>query len=163
AERGEQGVGPLDADHLGDELGREGLDVGPVGDVGVGHDRGGVRVDEHDLEARRAQRLARLRARVVELGRLPDDDGTGADDQDLVYVLTPRHLYPAECITAAAGLRWVAAGTDSRLEEVGTAPATRRASGRQDAACGHARRAYPPGHGRGVPGRVAGRGPGGGS
>src|SRR5690606_23030804 len=84
-----------DPDHLGDELGRERLDVGPVGHVRVGHDRRGVRVDEHHLEARRAQRLAGLGARVVELGRLADDYGPRADDQDLVYVLTPRHVYPS--------------------------------------------------------------------
>src|SRR5690606_34058208 len=95
AQGGQQRVGPLDPYHLGNELGREGLDVGAVGHVRVGHDRGGVRVHQHDLEAGRAQGLAGLRPRVVELGRLPDDDGPGADDQDLVYVLTPRHEYPS--------------------------------------------------------------------
>ncbi len=50
----------------------------------------GIGVDEHDLIALLAQHLAGLHARVVELGGLPDDDGTGAEDQDLVDVLAPR-------------------------------------------------------------------------
>src|SRR5208283_4384640 len=37
------------------------------------------------------QRLARLRARIVELTGLADHDGTGADDQDAVDVSTFRH------------------------------------------------------------------------
>src|SRR3712207_8553669 len=40
----------------------------------VGHDRGGVGVDEDDSVALVAERPARLRPRVVELGSLADDD-----------------------------------------------------------------------------------------
>ena len=61
----------------------ERLDVDDVRYVLVGHDGGGVRVDEHGRDALLAEGLARLRAGVVELGRLPDDDRPGADDEDL--------------------------------------------------------------------------------
>ncbi len=58
------------------------LDVGRVGHVRVGHDRGRVRVDQDDPVALGAQRLAGLDAGVVELAGLADDDRAGADDQD---------------------------------------------------------------------------------
>ena len=67
-------------------LRRQRLDVGGVGHLRVGHDRGRVAVDQHDLEPFGAQRLARLRARVVELGRLADHDRAGADDEDALDV-----------------------------------------------------------------------------
>ena len=70
---------------------RDRLDVGRVGEVGVGHDRGRVRVDEDDAHALLAQHAARLRARVVELGRLADDDRAGADDEDAVDVVALGH------------------------------------------------------------------------
>ncbi len=60
AEGGEKGVGALLLDDLGDELGGDRLDVGAVGELGVGHDRGRVRVDEDDLVAVLLQHLARL-------------------------------------------------------------------------------------------------------
>ena len=52
----------------------ERLDVGLVGHDRVGHDGGRVGVHEHDLVAELAQRLAGLRAGVVELAGLADDD-----------------------------------------------------------------------------------------
>jgi hypothetical protein len=55
-----------------------------VGEPRVGHDRGRVGVDKHHLVALLRQRLARLRAGVVELARLPDDDGPRAEDHDLL-------------------------------------------------------------------------------
>ena len=58
------------------------LEVGRVGPLGVGHDRGRVRVHEHDAVALAAQRPARLHAGVVELAALSDPDRPGADDQD---------------------------------------------------------------------------------
>ena len=78
----QQRVGPLLLDDLGQDLGRQRLDVGAVGDLRVGHDRRRVAVDEHDLETFGAERLARLRAGVVELARLADHDRAGADDEN---------------------------------------------------------------------------------
>ncbi len=86
AEGGQQGVRPLLRDDLVDRLRRDRLDVGAVRHLGVGHDRGRVAVDQHDLVALLAQRLAGLGAGVVELAGLADDDRAGADDQNLVDV-----------------------------------------------------------------------------
>ena len=83
---GEKGVGALALDHALDRARRDRLDVGAVGGLGVGHDRGRVGVDEHDLVALAAKRAAGLGAGVVELAGLADHDGAGADDEDLLDV-----------------------------------------------------------------------------
>ena len=79
-------VRPLLGDDRLDHLRRQRLDVGAIGHLRVGHDRGRVAVDQHHLEPFGAQRLARLRARVVELARLADDDRARADDEDALDV-----------------------------------------------------------------------------
>ncbi len=66
--------------------GGDGLDVGVVGVLRVGHDRGRVGVDQADLQALGAQHPAGLGARVVELAGLADDDRPGADHQHVVEV-----------------------------------------------------------------------------
>src|SRR5439155_3751048 len=65
-----------------EKLWRQRLDVGPIGDMRVGHDRGRVGVDQHGRAALFAQGAASLRAGVVELGGLTDDNGAGADNQN---------------------------------------------------------------------------------
>ena len=82
AHRRQQRVRALDRDDLLDHLPGDRLDVGRVGHVGIGHDRRRIRVDEDDAIALLAQRLAGLRAGIIELARLADDDRAGADDQD---------------------------------------------------------------------------------
>ena len=84
AHRRQQRVGPLLGDDLLDHLPGDRLDVGDVGHLRVGHDRRRVAVDEDDAVALLAQRLAGLRAGVVELAGLADDDRPGADDQDAI-------------------------------------------------------------------------------
>ncbi len=86
AHRGQQGIGSLSGDDSLQHGDGEGFDVGAVGHLGIGHDGGRVGVNQHYLIALGPQRLARLRARVVELTGLPDDDGAGADNQNLVDV-----------------------------------------------------------------------------
>ena len=88
---GQQGVGSLPLDHRGEHVEVEGLHVGPVGDGRVGHDRGRIRVDEHDPVPLGPQHAARLGARVVELARLADHDRARADDEDGLDVGTTRH------------------------------------------------------------------------
>ena len=83
AEVGQDGVGLFFFDDALDNGGGQRFDVDMVGNIGVGHDGGGVGVDEHRLDALAFQRAAGLRAGVVELRRLADDDGAGADDHDL--------------------------------------------------------------------------------
>ena len=82
AERGEERIGRLPRDDLRERHGVQRLQVGRVGPLGVGHDRGRVRVHEHDPVPLAAERPARLHARVVELAALSDPDRPGADDQD---------------------------------------------------------------------------------
>ncbi len=82
AHRRQQRVGPLLSDDALQNLDGERLDVGGVGHLRVGHNRGRVGVHQHDPVAFLAQRLARLRAGVVELARLADHDRPRADDED---------------------------------------------------------------------------------
>ena len=90
-EGGQQCVRALRGDDLLDELGGERLDVGRVGDLGVGHDRRGVAVDQADPQPLGAQHPAGLGARVVELGGLADEDRPGADDHHVLDVGPLRH------------------------------------------------------------------------
>ena len=101
AERGQQDelARPADALHLldfaGDDfldaLGRDRLDVGAVGELRVGHDGGRVGVDQDDAVAFFPEGFAGLRAGIIELARLADDDRAGADDQDRMDVGALRH------------------------------------------------------------------------
>ena len=78
----QQGVGTLLLDDLGDDLGRDRLHIGGVGEIGIGHDRRRVRIDQDDPVALFAQRLAGLGAGIIELGGLADDDRPRPDDED---------------------------------------------------------------------------------
>ena len=86
AHRRQQRVGFLAGDDFFDDLGGDRLDVGGVGEAGIGHDGGGVGVHQDDAVALGFQGLAGLRAGVVELAGLADDDRAGADDHDGVDV-----------------------------------------------------------------------------
>ncbi len=74
---------PLDADNLFQIFERHRLDVSAVGNLRVGHDGRRIRIRQHDFIALRLERLAGLRAGVIKLRRLADDDGPGAENQDL--------------------------------------------------------------------------------
>ena len=91
AERGQQRVRALLRDHLLQDVGGDRLDVGRVGELGVGHDRRRVGVHQADPDAFGPQDAAGLGARVVELAALPDHDRPGPDDEHRLQVLTPRH------------------------------------------------------------------------
>ena len=83
AQTGEQAVGFFFFDYSFYRLDGERFEVDFFGEVGVSHDRRGVRVDEDRLDPLRFENAARLRSGVVELRSLTDDDGTGADDHYL--------------------------------------------------------------------------------
>ena len=89
---GQDGVGALLGDDFLDRLPGDRLDVGHVGRRRVGHDRGGVAVDQDDAVTLFAQRLAGLHAGIVELARLANDDGAGADDENALEVGTFGHI-----------------------------------------------------------------------
>src|SRR5690606_3399437 len=76
------------------------LDVDRVGHLRVGHDRRGIAVDQHHAVTLLAQRLARLRAGVVELAGLADDDRGGADDEDGLEVGALWHQWFSACCFA---------------------------------------------------------------
>ena len=95
AEGRQDRVRPFLGDHLLQHVRRDRLDVGGVGELRVGHDRGRVGVDQADADALGPQHPAGLRAGVVELARLPDDDRPRPDDQHGLEVLAPRHAGPS--------------------------------------------------------------------
>ena len=89
--RRQQRVRALLLDDQLDELGRHGLDVRAVRDLGIRHDRRRIGVHEDDLEPLLAKRLGRLRSGVVELRGLADDDRPGSDDENAMQVSAARH------------------------------------------------------------------------
>jgi hypothetical protein len=91
AEGGEQRVGTLLGDDRLDDVGRDRLDIGGVGELGIRHDRRRVAVDEDDPQALGSEDPAGLGARVVELGRLPDDDRPRPDDEHALDIRPARH------------------------------------------------------------------------
>ena len=86
-------VGPLLLDDLRHDFGRDRLDIGRIRQLGISHDRRRVRIDEDDAIALLLQRLHGLRARIIELARLPDNDRTRAYDEDGGDVCSFRHFW----------------------------------------------------------------------
>ena len=91
AERGQQRVGALALDNALDELRRDGLHIGTVGEAGVGHDGRRIRVDQDNLVTVLLEDLAGLGTGIVELARLADDDRARPDDQDAFDVFALGH------------------------------------------------------------------------
>ena len=87
----QDGVGLLLPDDALDGLHRQGLQVDLIRHGLVRHDGGGVGVAQHHIDPRLLQDAAGLGAGVVELRRLADDDGAGADDQYLLDARIQRH------------------------------------------------------------------------
>ena len=101
----EQRVGALLLDDLGDDLGRDRLDIGRVGQIRIGHDRRRIGIDQDDPVALVLQRLAGLGAGIVELAGLADDDRAGADDQDRFDVGSFGHRAPRSILVVPAASR----------------------------------------------------------
>ena len=89
---GQQGVRLFFLDDLFDRLPGDGLDVGGIGHGRVGHDGGRVGVHQDNPVTLFAQRLAGLGPGVIEFARLPDHNGTCAQDQDALDVCTFWHV-----------------------------------------------------------------------
>ena len=80
--RGQDCVGTFAFDDARHDLPGDRLDVGGISEIRVGHDGGRIGVHEDDPVALLTQHTAGLRAGVVELAGLTDDDGARADDED---------------------------------------------------------------------------------
>jgi hypothetical protein len=74
-----------------DHFGRNRLDVGPVGKLRIGHDRGRVRVHQDDGVAFLAQGFAGLDAGIIELTALADHNRSRANQQDFLKLVVSGH------------------------------------------------------------------------
>ena len=88
---GNNGIGALVAQDLGYVFQRQGLHIDLVRNGGVGHDGGRVGVDENDLVALLLECKTRLRACIVKLGGLSDNDRARTDDQNLFQICSLCH------------------------------------------------------------------------
>ena len=86
AQRGQQAVRLFLLNDPPYRLKGERLNVYVIGHRPVGHDGGGVGVDQHHLQPLFPERAASLGAAIVKFCRLPDDNRPGADYQNLVQL-----------------------------------------------------------------------------
>ena len=91
AEVGDQGVRTLFLDDFLDRVQGHRLNIYLVSHGLIGHDGCRVGVYQNDLQTLFTQGAACLSACVVELGRLTDDDGAGAQYHDFVDIFSQRH------------------------------------------------------------------------
>ena len=87
AQGGQDGIGLLHLQHAAHGWDGQRLNVDLIRNVFIRHDRGGVGVNKHNLHALLMQGAAGLRAGIVKLRRLADDDGAGTDDKDFFNAL----------------------------------------------------------------------------
>ena len=92
ADAGQQRVRPFKADDPGQVFQRQRLHIDLVRHGSIRHNGSGVGVAQHHLIPLLFQGEAGLGAGVVELRRLPDDDGAGADDQNFMDIRSFRHV-----------------------------------------------------------------------
>ena len=101
AERGEQSkltfgperlhLGQFAHDNFLNRFGRDRLDVGAVGKFRIGHNRGRIGIHQHHAIAFLLERLTGLRARIIKLTRLPNNNRASADNQNRMNVVSSRH------------------------------------------------------------------------
>ncbi len=91
AQRRQERIGAFLLDDLGDDFPGDRLHVGAIRGLRIGHDGRGIGIDEDNGVAFFAQGFAGLRPGVIELARLPDDDGPGADEQNFLEIGAFRH------------------------------------------------------------------------
>ena len=92
AERGQDRIRTFPADDLMQDVLGQRFDIGPVREIGVGHDGGRVAVDQQDFIAFLFEGFARLGPGIVEFTSLADDDGARSDQHDLLDVSSLRHM-----------------------------------------------------------------------
>ena len=91
AHRRQNRVRALLGDNLLHRLPLNRLDIRRIRHLRVGHNRRRIGIDENDAEALTAQRLARLRAGIIKLAGLADDNRASANNQDGFQVGTFGH------------------------------------------------------------------------
>ena len=119
AQPGEHAVRLFALDDALDRPRRQRLQIDLVRQRAVGHDRSGIGIHEHDVHACGLQHAAGLRAGIVELRRLSDDDWAGADHQHLADIPIQRHAAHLPSgresgrteTTCRAARRWPRGGT----------------------------------------------------
>ena len=92
AHGGQYCIRALDLDDALQHFPGDGLDVGDVCSVRVGHDGGRIAIHQDGAIALRLERLAGLCPGIVEFAGLTDDDGACADDEYALYVCTLWHM-----------------------------------------------------------------------
>ena len=90
--RGQDCIRAFFIDDAFNHLPGDGLNVSDIGHLGVGHDGGRITVDQNDFVAFLAQGLASLRAGIIELTGLTDDDRTGTNDENAFDIGTLSHF-----------------------------------------------------------------------
>ena len=91
AHRRQNRVRALLGDNLLHRLPLNRLDVRRVCHLRIGHNRRRVGIDENDAQPLATQRLARLRARIIKLARLTDDNRPRANNQYRIQITTFGH------------------------------------------------------------------------
>ncbi len=94
AHRRQQRLWPLTAQNAFQHLRRQGLDIGPIRHVGIGHDRRGITVDQNNRVAFFLQGLTGLSARVVKFASLTNYNRAQTNEEYLlsisdVWAITP--------------------------------------------------------------------------
>ena len=84
-------VGTLPGDDLLDKVRSDRFDVRGIGKLRVGHDGGGIGVNQHHSNALGLEHAAGLGARVVKLAGLPDDDRSRSNDEDGGNIIAAWH------------------------------------------------------------------------
>ena len=84
-------IRPFFFNHSRHEFGRNRLDISRIGQLRVGHDGRRIGINQNQTVALFSQSLNRLRAGIIELTGLPNDDGAGTDDEDGLEVCAARH------------------------------------------------------------------------
>ena len=90
-EGGQQGIGALLGDDALDVLRGDRFDVGGIGELRIGHDRGRIGVHQDHPETFVLEYSACLGTGVVEFASLTDHDRPGADHQNGLDVRAPGH------------------------------------------------------------------------
>src|SRR5690606_1887882 len=91
AHGGEQGVRPFTLDDALDPFRRDRLDVRPIRQIRIGHDRRRIAVDQDDPVPLFLQGAHGLGTGVIELAALPDHDRARAEDEDALDVVSAWH------------------------------------------------------------------------